>query len=42
MRDAEVGTTLSSGAVFLMSSEMQQAVADAMAATGGAEAVPQT
>jgi hypothetical protein len=39
-RDADVGTTLSSGAVFPMSPEMQQAVADAMAATGGAEAVP--
>jgi excisionase family DNA binding protein len=38
-RDADVVTTLSPGAVFPMSSEMQQAVADAMAATG-AEAVP--
>jgi excisionase family DNA binding protein len=39
-RDADVGTSLSSRAVFPMSSEMQQAVADAMAAPGGAEAVP--
>jgi excisionase family DNA binding protein len=39
-RDADLGTTLSSRAVFPMSSEMQQAVAHAMAATGGAEAVP--
>ena len=39
-RDADVGTSLSSGAVIPMSSEMQQAVADAMAATGGAEAMP--
>jgi excisionase family DNA binding protein len=39
-RVADVGTTLSSRAVFPMSSEMQQAVADAMAAPGGAEAVP--
>jgi hypothetical protein len=36
----DVGPTLSSGAVFPMSSELQEAVADAMAATGGAEAVP--
>jgi excisionase family DNA binding protein len=39
-READVGPTLSSGAVFPMSLEMQQAVAEAMAATGGAEAVP--